>query len=71
MALTSDVVRQRARETFELCEAGLEMKRAQLRRTHPEAGEREIERLLREWLQHRPGAEDGDAGPDGFRVRPL
>ena len=67
MALTTEIVQQRALETFELFEAGLEMVRARLRREHPDATEEDIESLLREWLRCRPGAEHGDAGPDGYR----
>lgn len=71
MELAPEVVQERARQVFELFELGLEMKRSQLRRSHPDATNEEIERLLKEWLRHRPGAEDGDAGPEGFRVRPT
>ena len=71
MVLTPEILQQRARETFELFEVGLEMKRAQLRRVHPEAAEDEIELLLRQWLRYRPGAEHGDAGHEGFRSRPT
>ena len=71
MALSSDLVQRRARETFELFELGLEMKRAQLRRTHPDAVEDEIEIFLRHWLLRRPGSQFGDAIPEGFRLRPI
>ena len=37
------------------------MSRASLRREHPHAGPERIDRLLREWLATRPGAEHGDA----------
>ena len=33
---------------------GLQMKRAQIRRDHPDLGDDEIERLLREWITDRP-----------------
>jgi hypothetical protein len=52
---------RRSRQTFDLFEAGVSMKRAQLRRTHPSATEAEIEDLLRAWLRTLPGAEHGDA----------
>jgi hypothetical protein len=71
MSPTPELLQERARETFELFELGLEMQRAQLRRTHPDADEEEIEELLRRWLRHRPGSEHGDAGPQGFRPRPI
>jgi Rv0078B-related antitoxin len=42
-------------------EAGVAMKRAQLRRENPEANEQEIKLLVRRWLFTRPGAAYGDA----------
>ena len=51
----------RLRTAFELFETGLEMRRQQLRRAHPELAEQEIEALLSAWLKERPGAEFGDA----------
>ena len=48
------------RTTLDLFETGLALMRQNLRRSHPEAGDDEIERLLHEWLVHRPGAESGD-----------
>jgi hypothetical protein len=50
------------RVAFELHEAGVEMKRQNLRRRFPDADETEIEAGVRAWLQERPGAEHGD-GP--------
>jgi len=47
--------------TFDLFEASVEIQRQNLRRNHPHATEKEIEDLLVAWLQHRPGAEHGDA----------
>jgi hypothetical protein len=49
------------RTTLDLFEVGLDLKRQNLRRSHPTAGDEEIERLLREWLVDRPGAEFGDS----------
>jgi hypothetical protein len=48
------------RTTLDLFETGVELMRQNLRRSHPEAGDNEIELLLREWLLERPGAESGD-----------
>jgi len=48
------------RTTLDLFGTGLDMMRQNLRRSHPEAGAEEIERLLRDWLRDRPGAEVGD-----------
>lgn len=46
--------------TLELFDTGLALMRQNLRRSHLEADDEEIERLLHEWLVHRPGAESGD-----------
>ena len=54
------------RTTLDQFETGVALMRQVLRRTHLDAPEQEIERRLREWLWHRPGAESGDA--DGHRV---
>ena len=48
------------RTTLDLFETGLDLMRQNLRRSRPDAGDEEIERLLREWLLERPGAESGD-----------
>jgi hypothetical protein len=37
------------------------MLRTRLRREQPGADDEEIERQVRRWLRHRPGAEHGDA----------
>ena len=57
---SADLVAERLRTAFELCEMGESMRRAQLRREHPGVGDEEIERLLVAWLLTRPGAEHGD-----------
>ena len=46
---------------FDLFELGESVTRQNLRREHPEADEKEIERLLVVWLHSRPGAELGDS----------
>ena len=33
---------------------GLEMKRAQIRRHHPDVADEDVEQLLREWIMDRP-----------------
>jgi hypothetical protein len=33
---------------------GLEMKRAQIRRRHPDLADEDVEQLLREWIMDRP-----------------
>lgn len=47
--------------TLDLFEASVAIQRQNLRRRHSDATEAEIEDLLAAWLQHRPGAEHGDA----------
>ena len=53
----AELAAQRMRVAFELFDTGVAMKRAQLRRKHPEASEAELAVRLREWLHTRPGAE--------------
>jgi len=48
------------RTTLDLFDTGLDLMRQNLRRSHPSAGDEVIERLLRDWLLDRPGAESGD-----------
>lgn len=50
----TDLVARRLRRAFDLAEAGLDMKRENLRRSHPDASGEEIERMLRTWLRRRP-----------------
>jgi hypothetical protein len=52
---------EKLRTTFELFEAGEELMRQNLRRTHPGESDVEVERRLGRWLRERPGAEAGDA----------
>lgn len=49
------------RTAFDLFTAGVRLQRQNLRRRHPDASEEEIDRLLKAWMQERPGAEHGDA----------
>ena len=48
------------RATLDLFETGIDLMRQNLRRSHPEACDQEIELLVHEWLLDRPGAESGD-----------
>lgn len=52
---------ERLRLAFDLFEAGLRMQLAQLRRLHGDEGAERLEARLRQWLQTRPGALEGDA----------
>ena len=54
-------VSDKLRITLDLAEAGTDVMRENLRRSHPGADDAEVERLLVEWLHERPGAELGDA----------
>jgi hypothetical protein len=49
------------RVALDLFETGVALMRENLRRQYPHAGDEELARRLSEWLQHRPGAEAGDA----------
>ena len=60
MASTTPSVADAFRTTLDLFDTGVELMRQNLRRSHPESGDDELERLLREWLLVRPGAESGD-----------
>jgi hypothetical protein len=51
----------RLRTAFDLFVAGERMMRQNIKRRHPEASAREIDRRLRAWMSQRPGAEHGDA----------
>jgi len=53
---------------LELFESGVAMMRETLKREHPTESDALIEERLRQWLRHRPGAEDGDCV--GRRIDP-
>jgi hypothetical protein len=55
-----DALAARLRTALDLCEMAESIRRAQLRREHPNATDEEIEALLATWLETRPGAEHGD-----------
>lgn len=58
----------RLRVALDLADVGVRLMRQNLVRANPDASPGEIDRLLREWINRRPGAELGDCpGP----VRPL
>jgi len=48
------------RATLDLFQTGVDLMRQNLRRSHPEASADDIQRLLRDWILQRPGAESGD-----------
>ena len=52
---------RRLRTALDLADSGILLRRQQLRRTHPNATEEEIDERLNAWLKKRPGAEFGDA----------
>lgn len=45
---------------FALFEFGVMLYRQRLRRDHPEMSESDIDRVIAEWMERRPGAELGD-----------
>lgn len=51
---------EKLRLSLEMFTYGCEMMRLNLRRSHPQASDTEIEELFRAWLRTRPGAEHGD-----------
>ena len=51
---------EKLRLALDLFGSGVELKRQNLRREHPQLAPPEIEQMLREWLSTRPGAEHGD-----------
>jgi hypothetical protein len=57
---------ERFRIALELYDLGERMLRQKLRRRHPEASGGQIDALVADWLERRPGAEGGDA--EGRRV---
>jgi hypothetical protein len=57
---TPSFVANALRATLDLFETGLDLMRQNLRRSHPDAGDEEIEVLLHQWLLDRPGAKSGD-----------
>jgi hypothetical protein len=61
MDSASSPVVEAFRATLDLFQTGIDLMRQNLRRRHPEAAEEDVERLLHEWLIHRPGAESGDS----------
>ncbi len=54
--------RERFQTTLDLWATGVILRRQALPREYPNASDEQVERLLDQWLAHRPGAEPGD-GP--------
>jgi hypothetical protein len=55
----------------DLMAGGIDLMRQNLRRTHPDASDREIDSLLRDWLHRRQDPVPGDvAGPVRVRSSP-
>lgn len=55
-----ELIAERFKTTMALFEVGEAMLRQKLRRKYPLATEAEIEGHVQEWLERRPGAEQGD-----------
>lgn len=56
---------ERFQTAIDLWATGVTLRRQAIRREHPEASLEEVEQRLNQWLQHRPGAEQGDGPPPG------
>jgi len=65
-----DAAQRRLRLALELFAAGEDVKRAQLRRQHPEASDEEVERLLVAWLRDKPLTHPGRRLPLNIFTRP-
>ena len=57
----SEELARRLKTALALHDAGVAMKRAQLRREDPSASQQALSQRLAAWLQTRPGAPFGDA----------
>ena len=66
-AAERELIVRRFQLTLALFELGEAMLRQRLRRQLPQATEADIDSRVTEWLQRRPGAQDGDCPG---RVRP-
>lgn len=53
---------ERFHTTIDLWATGVTLRRQAIRRNQPQASVEEVDALLNQWLQERPGAEMGD-GP--------
>lgn len=73
MSDTDDSARmvERLRIACEMHDLGVAMMRQNLKRSHPEASQEQIEEMLTRWLHTRPGPELGDVSGPGVVARPL
>lgn len=65
--MAAEVLVERLRSALELADTGVSLMRQNLRRAHPDASADEVEDMLRDWINRRPGAELGDC-PGSIRV---
>jgi len=68
MSLSAESLRSidRLCTAIDLWTTGLMLRRQTIRRNQPEASAAEVDALVNQWLQERPGAELGD-GPQPVR----
>jgi hypothetical protein len=59
----------RLRFALEMVETGVEMMRCNLRRTHPDATEAQLQELLNDWLLLRPTDEFSGSSTSALRLR--
>lgn len=64
--ISTRTLAERFRTALDLWATGVALQRQTIRRRHPAATEEEVDAMLGQWLQHRPGAEAGD-GPQPDR----
>jgi hypothetical protein len=58
---TKKACAERLRTALDLMQSGIEMKRSQLRRRHPDESDTEIQERLDDWLLHPEHSPHGDA----------
>ena len=59
--LSNKACSERLRTALDLADSGIQMKRSQLRRAHPDDTDEEIRDRLDEWLSSPKGAKHADA----------
>ena len=58
--MSASTPEERLRIALDMADTGIEMKRMQVRREHPEWSDDEVAAAMRAWLTDRPGAPYGD-----------
>lgn len=58
--MSASTPQERLRIALDLADTGIELKRMQIRREHPEWDEKQVATAMQAWLLDRPGAPFGD-----------